>query len=413
MSTVATEIPGPHRLTERELVALAQGAGTGRAIRTLAAARRSRTMLLIHFVVQSTADPRTRALYQTLRHVQKIAPAAVTKVLDHPSVGAWATRTAAGINRGEPADPAALARVILAAAARGGVKVPVPTPACEEVFLPSLGTAIPHPATGEIHVPHTWWEEGPGWHPTPRIDVNCDGLQASFLLDRWGPGELPNDLDVAEDPDVRQWRDRITEGWDLLVRHHRGVAEELATVVTTLTPLRDTGDGLRSATADDAFGCLFLSLPPDAATAAVTLTHELQHTKLIALMDLFSMVDPVERKRFYAPWRDDPRPAAGLLHGIFAFSGVAGFWRRQRTLEPVTEQELHANVEFARWRAGALDAAHTLLNSDCLTNIGRTFVSAIADLLDQWHTEPVPEPARAIAAQLAEEHHSRWRDAHQ
>jgi HEXXH motif-containing protein len=425
MPTVETSIPGPHRLTERDLVALATGASTSRITHTLTAARRSRTMLLVHFAVQATADPRLRAVYRTLQHVQRLAPAAVATVLDHPTVGAWATRTAARVNQGGRADPAELARVVLAAAVRGRVTVSVPTPSGEEVFLPSLGVAVLRDTAAETrlhcgpdgadlgpgtHIPRDWWKEGPDWSPTPRIDVDCDGLQASFLLDRWGPEALPEDLDVAEDPDVAQWRERIAAGWEVLVRHHRGVADELATIVTTLTPLRDHGDGPRSATADDAFGCLFLSLPPDAVSAAVTLAHELQHTKLVALMDLFPMVDPVDEKQFYAPWREDPRPAMGLLHGIFAFSGVTAFWRGQRRLEPVTERELLANVEFARWRAGAHHAARALLHSQALTDIGRTFVAAVADLLERWHAEPVPENARAIADRLAEEHLARWQD---
>jgi len=244
------------------------------------------------------------------------------------------------------------------------------------------------------------------------VAVDSAGLRAVFLLDRWGPGELAADLGVAEELDVPLWRARIAEGWDLLARHHREVAEELAATVTVLTPLRECHDGLRSATADDAFGCVFLSLPEDARTVAVTLAHELQHTKLVALMDLFPMVDSGNGSRFYAPWREDPRPAAGLLHGIFAFAGVTAFWRRQRTLERTPAWTLHAHVEFSRWRTGALDAARTLLRSDQLTPVGRTFVTAIEDILDQWGTEPVLGEATAIAARLAREHHTRWRAAH-
>ena len=55
----------------------------------------------------------------------------------------------------------------------------------------------------------------------------------------------------------------------------------------------------------------------------MTLTHELQHTKLNAVMYLFELLEPVAGERFYAPWRDDPRPLGGFLQGIYAFFGIA------------------------------------------------------------------------------------------
>ncbi|WP_433731951.1 aKG-HExxH-type peptide beta-hydroxylase [Actinoplanes sp. CA-051413] len=36
----------------------------------------------------------------------------------------------------------------------------------------------------------------------------------------------------------------------------------------------------------------------------------------------------------HAPWRDNPRPLGGLMHGVYAFFGFAGLWRtsgRQKT----------------------------------------------------------------------------------
>lgn len=36
------------------------------------------------------------------------------------------------------------------------------------------------------------------------------------------------------------------------------------------------------------------------------------------------------RRRYYAPWRDHPRPAVGLLQGAYAHVGVTEFWWRRR-----------------------------------------------------------------------------------
>jgi HEXXH motif-containing protein len=263
-----------------------------------------------------------------------------------------------------------------------------------------------------VRIPVRWWEDGPGWRPAPRLTVESDDVRASFLLGGWAPGELPADLRVDDSPDVPLWRARIAEGWALLVRGHREVADELAASVTVLTPLRAPPNGVDSATVVDAFGCVFLSLPSDAASVAVTLAHELQHTKLNALLDLFEMLDPVAGERFYAPWRDDPRPLAGLLHGTYAYTGVSAFWRRQRAREMSAASASHADLEFAHWRVSTLEAARRLLASGRLTPVGRRFVAGMAEALRWWCAELVPKEALAAASRRSAEHRARWSAHH-
>lgn len=423
-------IPKPHALPEAEFVALSRGGGGGRTVRSLANAQRSRTLLLIRFIVGAARDDRlTRHAYQVLARVQRVAPDALRRVLSHPSVGAWATRTAAELRRGGSAPSAGLARVALASAVRARVGDTVLLPAApsrELVSLPSLGTAV-RAASGElavrcgpdgadlgggVRVPAAWWRDAPGWRPAPLLAVDSAGARASFQLNGWVPGELPADLRLCQDPDVARWRAGIARGWELLARGHREVADELAASVTVLTPLRARPGGVSSATVVAAFGCLFLSLAPDAESVAVTLAHELQHTKLNAVMDLFELVEPVAGERFYAPWRDDPRPLVGLLHGTYAYVGVTGFWRRERERAASADSELRAHVEFAHWRVSTLEAARRLLASGRLTGIGRKFVTGMAEVLEQWCAEPVPRPALVVAQRRLAEHRNRWASRH-
>ena len=53
-----------------------------------------------------------------------------------------------------------------------------------------------------------------------------------------------------------------------------------------------------------------MALPADGETLALLLIHEFQHVKLGAVLDLLDLCDPADRRLFYAPWRDDPRPLA-------------------------------------------------------------------------------------------------------
>jgi hypothetical protein len=379
----------PHSLSERDFAALARGGGGVGAVRALVAARRSRTLLLLRFVVG--ADASAREAFEVLAEVQRVAPDAVERVLDHPAVSAWATRTAVALARGSGARPAELAHIAAAAALRAGLDVSLDFPASRGFALPSLGI-VDRPVSGVSPVDRLVWR------PTPEIAVG-DGVV--FQLDRWNG--VPEALQVDPRVDVGRWRDAIAEGWELLARRHSEVAREFAAAVAVLTPLRSAEGGMSSATLADAFGCVFLSLGPDARSVAVTLAHELQHTKLVAVMDLFPLLRPDPGERFYAPWRDDPRPLAGLLHGTYAHLGVAGFWRRERDHDP-EGSDVGAHVEFARWRAAALDTTATMLGSGRLTATGRRFVTGMAEVLVGWAAEPVPPAALEVARALADEH---------
>ncbi|MEO3863072.1 HEXXH motif-containing putative peptide modification protein [Acrocarpospora sp. B8E8] len=111
---------------------------------------------------------------------------------------------------------------------------------------------------------------------------------------------------------------------------------------------------------------------------------------------------------YYAPWRDDPRPVYGLLQGTYAFLGLTSFWRRQRLIEPISEQA-RAHTEFARWREAAYAATASLLDGKGLTPVGRDFVSVIRSTLEEWLTEPVPAAALNQARAAAIRHRREWR----
>lgn len=74
--------------------------------------------------------------------------------------------------------------------------------------------------------------------------------------------------------------------------------------------------------------------------------HELLHNRLFALEEKESFLvspDPNTRTEdgFYSPWRRDYRPAHGLLHAVYVFTGIGRYWasvvRAADTPEPVRE----------------------------------------------------------------------------
>ncbi|MEU7249225.1 HEXXH motif-containing putative peptide modification protein, partial [Streptomyces sp. NPDC045251] len=161
-----------------------------------------------------------------------------------------------------------------------------------------------------------------------------------------------------------------------------------------------------SASSGDSFGAMLISRPGSALALAETLVHEFQHSKLAALLHLFPLLDDDRAERYYAPWRADPRHLTGLLHGAYAFTGVAGFWR-DRLAEPAHAEA--AAYHFALRRLQSRLVVRTLLSSARLTAPGRRLVTGLARTLDGWLREPVDPAALTRARTAAVLHRTQWR----
>ncbi|MFF0243764.1 HEXXH motif domain-containing protein [Streptosporangium sandarakinum] len=443
---------GAHRLSEAVFRALAAGGG-GAAVRDLAAAQHSRHILLIRGVVDAAAGTRhpqaarTRRAYDLLADVQAHAPAEAEAVIRHPGTGAWARRTLRALHGGAaapdggptrpgpavPAVPADLAAVAAATAIRAGVAAVVEVPVHEGVVaLPTLGRAVLASGGGgdravvrvaprggaeivagddRVRVPPDHRADAPGWHGVRRLSAEAGGSGIELLLDDVDAHCLPAATTAAgrlTAAEVARWQVLLDGAWQLLVKHHWTVAAEIGEIVRVLAPLAPPTAGQVSVSSRETFGCVALSAPEDDRVLAVTLAHEVQHAKLTALLDLVPLTLPDTGARYYAPWRDDPRPVSGLLQGVYAHLGVAGFWRRQR-LHEHGNAAIRANAEFVRWRDAAAEVVRTLTASGALTPEGTAFVSSMNRTLAGWRGEPVPDPALGLARRAAERHRRHWR----
>ncbi|MFD4348853.1 HEXXH motif-containing putative peptide modification protein [Streptomyces coelicoflavus] len=161
-----------------------------------------------------------------------------------------------------------------------------------------------------------------------------------------------------------------------------------------------------SASSGDSFGAMVISRPGSALALAETLVHEFQHSKLAALLHLFPLLDDDREERYYAPWRADPRHLTGLLHGAYAFTGVAGFWH-DRLTDPAHAEA--AAYHFALRRVQCRLVVRTLLTSARLTAPGRRLVEGLARTLDGWLRVPVDRAALRRARTAAVLHRTQWR----
>jgi uncharacterized protein len=424
-----------HRLPRETFTALAAGAGGPDAVRVLSDASYSKVLLLLHgMLLRSAGHPDAAAAkrgYDLLTAVQDKAPDAVETVLRHPSVRAWARHAVNALVAGSPdADLERLPVLAAAAALRAGVPCSVEVRAPGGVLdLPSLGRALlgydravvevtpagveirgvtePRSAAGRVLVPADPQEDAPGWRALPRLSAVSAGARIDLVIDDVDPYRMPAMSNLAEpltDQQVREWQSTLEPTWDLLVRNHPETAEEIRTALRVVTPLRQPAHGQVSATGRDTFGCVAMSAPTDPQSFAETLAHELGHTKLTGLLDIVHLSRPDDGSRYYAPWRDDPRPASGLLQGVYAYLGVTAFWRRERANGATGP----ADSEFARWREAAGLGAETLLAAGRLTAAGEEFVSGVHTTLLGWQNDPVPAEALDQARSENERHRAAW-----
>jgi len=418
---------GYHRLPPELFGAMAGGGGGPAAIEILKRAQHSKHLLLLLGVVTSaeTSGHEQQALarrgYDLLTSAQIRDPDAVDSVIRHTSTGAWAHRTMIAL-RGGPdmpgATPGGLAAVAAAAAITAGLPAEIEVPVNDGiVMLPSVGAAGPIEAeiatvrntddqievaaTGQcIIISGNRHARARDWYPLRTIAAG----PLELLADDVDPFRMPAAPDLAPRVDLHRWSPAFHGAWALLEQHHPAIANEVAELIKVIVPMTTPPHGMVSSSSPETFGAIALSEPPDGYTLASTLAHEVQHIKLSALLDLVQLTRPDDGRRFYAPWREDPRPVNGLMQGAYAYLGVSGFWRRQRELD----HALDAHIEFARWREATALVADVLQSSGQLTAVGEAFVRDIAATLDAWQAEHVPRVARRRASEENERHRTRW-----
>ncbi len=430
-------------LPEAAFTALAGCADDPDAIRIVCEAQVSKHLMLLHAIAEAAIGDggglaAFRAAYAVFARLQATDPRAAAWLLGLPHLGGWAHDCLIHFEQGSAADFGHFACAVAATAVRAGFRFELDVPVQDgRVRLPGLGylevsgssswirlCCDGDRVTGGDHFEAHWRQlvpdDGSGgavplWSGTPVVQVVADGLAWDVLLETDDPYldrySLPMSKDLSLD-EVRRWRHRLQGAWEVLVRHHRWAARPIAdgiSVVVPLTPYSDTD--LVSATTPAAFGAIATSWPPDQVTLAETLVHEFQHVKLCGLMDMVPLVES-GGGRVYAPWRQDPRPAGGLLQGAYAHLGIVRFWAAQRQVEMGPDEILRAQVHFARWGPAIDLAVQTLLETGCLTPAGVRFAELLRARGRELASGSVPAEAGAIAEEVALDHWLTWQIRH-
>lgn len=433
----------------------------------LTARQHTRRLLLLRALVDAVrsvparrpvdgAVARARQHWSLLEAADLADPDAARQVLFYPLVGPWAERCvrrlAAARSRSlSPAlDLEYLGALAVAAAARSGLPFTASlTARAGRVVLPTLGAlrcasfqattvviaggsdrltfGTAHQSPVELRrVPDGGWHTAdPRWRPIPSLP----GGPRPVLLDDVDPTRtLDGDLERhgmhatgSLSPSAHgHWLVSWQQALSLLRLGGHARWDEL-TLLRCLVPLSHgehrtaSEQGVvshSSGTRKEAFGAVFASAPPTPALLAACLVHEFQHAKLAALTELTPLHTAGTERGYWAPWRPDPRPFDGLLHGAYAHLALADHWRRLAQAPTALVHREQAWAEYSRcWeQVGAV--LPVLLGSSRLTWLGRVFVTEMSALHARMARHPPPEGHRVRAAAAVETARIRWRGQH-
>jgi len=365
--------------------------------------------------------------WTVLTDAERVAPEVVEEVLMYPTVGVWSARVLRkAIGAWSDVTPlwaeAGMVHSIAAAAAiRCGLRCTITIPVMH-------GVAV-LPTVGQFRLPPTGFPVGyvelrttpsgvvfsvPGdFEPVKVHRSTALGTSLDVVIDDADPYReflAPGPPTPLSDNEFDEWRKLLDEAWRLLTRWHPGYAAELAAGLTSLVPLSGAQNVFASSSSS-AFGSMAMSPKSSATDFAEALVHEFQHSKLNALCDLVDLDSAANDQLFYAPWRDDPRPMAGLIHGIYAFTSVVEFWHVQRDLVP-SPQSRAAQFAFAYRSRQVRLVVDALRRREELTDLGRRLVARVSVRLAACPVRDVPADLLDAIDVLIADHHATWRVRH-
>jgi HEXXH motif-containing protein len=436
-----------HRLSWRDFDGLARLEGDEGTTRRLRRAERSRRKLLLHGLMaeaEKTPElfgplPPLDSAWELLARAEARSPRVLKRMLDNPYTGSWAGYTTRLLRNGmDGVGPLWMhlghVHAIAAAAAIQAdldfeTKIPVwngnavlpalgmaKLPAKEQFSLARVGGVAGRYAVsnaeGSVRLPVDLSSDGLGWWGIRWVRSQVGSRRFSLRLDDLDPYRglyepiPPQRLPAAE---VTDWQRLMNKACQLIATHLPELATIMPVGLHSLVPRPREIFRNPSASTGEAFGSAVVSLPTDGAALAATLIHEFQHIVLGGLLHLVELYELDLRERIYVPWREDPRPLSGALQGVYAFYGVAAFWRALARADPRSRR---AAFEFAYWRRQSWHTLQSLRTDDTLTAAGRRFLHGIAERLVRWQHETVPAQANELAEAAAKDHLAGWRIRH-
>jgi HEXXH motif-containing protein len=394
-----------------------------------------RLLLLLEFLREaaSASAPEVQDARRVLVDAEKRAPDAVRDILLYPSVGTWLVRVIRKIrvivDDDVPVrvDMGYLGSIAIAAAVRSGIDASATVPVWGgRISLPTIGQ---YDVGGDSpRLVRLWTKDSTVYLdagderwirldearsvPLRTHDSAAHGHRMRWTVDEIDPyrefGGMAAPARLTPG-DFASWGRMLDEAWTILAEEHADYVPEVTAAAPVIVPAARAG-GFVGASSAAAFGAVRAAMPDTAAAMAETLLHEIQHSKLNALLDLVPLRQPGVDRFCYAPWRRDPRPLSGLLHGIYAFVGVTEYWYRRYVSQGATDRVAAFHfVHHGRQVREAMSQPRVAVE---LTAAGARFLEIAAARLAACDEAAAPGDLRELITLLCAENRVSWRIRH-
>jgi hypothetical protein len=187
---------------------------------------------------------------------------------------------------------------------------------------------------------------------------------------------------VTEPAPLVPFESLFADAMSLIGSHAPAVLDELALAYYSVAPMVTESSGFPSGTTSSSVGHSVFTTPPAAAILAEMLVHEASHGHLFVTQDIDPLLSPAhhgtgwEIETLYSPWRDDPRPLNGILHGAYVFARVARLWMAFECGDVPEARDL-ARRRLAVLRLQLALARDSLARHARWTEFGSTFFAAL------------------------------------
>lgn len=217
---------------------------------------------------------------------------------------------------------------------------------------------------------------------TTAMNRLADGDPEIGLEDEWLRKPFGESIVFENEDTCAKGRVIVAEALDIVESWRPALAAELRKICSAIQFVRDPSahpDKIVSFSDNAVPGALFVSITHssgliDPYDLADSLIHEYRHQKLY----LFERRHPTTQpgSLVVSPWREDLRPASGLLHAIFVFVELRRYWEYVRDHGPARLN--NRAIAQLKDTARNLEQAFETLRGCDLTKAGR----ALGDLLE-------------------------------
>jgi hypothetical protein len=127
---------------------------------------------------------------------------------------------------------------------------------------------------------------------------------------------------------ICKWKTALEKSLNCIDNVSKELIFEIEALISVAIPVVSPQSDIHlSSSSSEIIGSFYISYSEDTFILSEAIVHEYHHNKLNLILCLDSiLIDNFKKRKYYSPWRKDARPLIGLLHGCFAFWGVASYW---------------------------------------------------------------------------------------